>query len=99
MEVRHGRATVTGASAPGVRNSAIANTAARDAGSRGGPSLNPAAPTPIPLRDVGPALLAAAFALLVLAVVSLDTSAVSEAGLVLHELMHDGRHVLGVPCH
>lgn len=61
--------------------------------------MNTAVPTPIPLRDLRPALLAAAFALLVMAVVSLDTSAVSQTGAVLHELMHDGRHLLGVPCH
>jgi hypothetical protein len=24
---------------------------------------------------------------------------VSQSGMYLHELMHDGRHLLGVPCH
>jgi hypothetical protein len=24
---------------------------------------------------------------------------VSRSGMYLHELMHDGRHLLGVPCH
>lgn len=27
------------------------------------------------------------------------TSAMSESGGVLHELFHDARHLLGVPCH
>jgi hypothetical protein len=61
--------------------------------------LNAAAPTPIPLRDLRPAVLAAGIALIVMAVVSLDMSAASQAGSMLHELMHDGRHLLGVPCH
>ena len=61
--------------------------------------MNTAAPTPIPLRDLRPALLAAAFALVVLYLVQFDQGALSQAGLVLHELTHDGRHLLGVPCH
>ena len=61
--------------------------------------MNTAAPSPSPRRDRRPALLAAAFALLVLYLVSFDQGAVSQTGLLLHELMHDGRHVLGVPCH
>jgi hypothetical protein len=61
--------------------------------------VNPAAPSPLPLRDLRPALLAAPFALAVLALVSLDSSSVLQAGSTLHELMHDGRHLLGVPCH
>jgi hypothetical protein len=28
-----------------------------------------------------------------------DQGAVSQSGMYLHELMHDGRHLLGVPCH
>jgi hypothetical protein len=31
--------------------------------------------------------------------VSFDQSALSQSGAVLHELLHDGRHLLGVPCH
>jgi len=61
--------------------------------------MNPAAPSPLPLRDLRPGLLVAPFALVVLALVSLDTSSALQAGSMLHELMHDGRHVLGVPCH
>ncbi|WP_237108339.1 CbtB-domain containing protein [Nonomuraea sp. MG754425] len=29
----------------------------------------------------------------------MDNGAVSQTGTLLHELMHDGRHLLGVPCH
>jgi hypothetical protein len=61
--------------------------------------LNTASPAPIPLRDLRPALLAAAFALVVLYLVSFDQGALSQSGSLLHELMHDGRHLLGVPCH
>lgn len=39
------------------------------------------------------------FALLVLYLVGFDQGAVSRSGMLLHELMHDGRHLLGVPCH
>ncbi len=31
--------------------------------------------------------------------VTFDQGAVSQSGTFLHELMHDGRHLLGVPCH
>ncbi len=31
--------------------------------------------------------------------VAFDQGAVSQSGTFLHELMHDGRHLLGVPCH
>lgn len=47
------------------------------------------------LVTVGIVLLA----LLVLYLVGFDQGAVSRSGLFLHELMHDGRHLLGVPCH
>ena len=41
----------------------------------------------------------ALFLLLTLWLVSFDQGGLSQAGAVLHEVMHDGRHVLGVPCH
>ena len=49
-------------------------------------------------------LLLLAFAvstgLLLLAyLVAFDQGAVSQTGTLLHEVMHDGRHLLGVPCH
>ncbi|MDP9384390.1 MAG: CbtB-domain containing protein [Actinomycetota bacterium] len=53
----------------------------------------------MPLRDLRPAALAAAFAVLVLYLVGFDQGAVSQTGLWLHEVVHDARHLLGVPCH
>jgi len=61
--------------------------------------VNTAAPSPIPLRDLRPALLAAAFGLAVIFLVQFDQGAVSQTGPWLHEVTHDARHLLGVPCH
>ncbi|TNH29509.1 CbtB-domain containing protein [Micromonospora orduensis] len=45
-------------------------------------------------------VLATVAALALLAyLVAFDQGAVSRSGMFLHELMHDGRHLLGVPCH
>ncbi|TQJ22152.1 putative cobalt transporter subunit CbtB [Micromonospora sp. A202] len=45
-------------------------------------------------------VLATVVALTLLAyLVAFDQGAVSRSGTYLHELMHDGRHLLGVPCH
>lgn len=43
----------------------------------------------------------ALFALLAIYFVGIDEGAMSVFGksMVLHELMHDGRHLLGFPCH
>ncbi|WP_205695684.1 CbtB domain-containing protein [Conexibacter sp. SYSU D00693] len=57
------------------------------------------APTPIPLKDLRPALIVAFAALLGIFLMAFDQGAVSQTGLWLHEVMHDGRHLLGVPCH
>jgi hypothetical protein len=54
-----------------------------------------------------PGLAIAAIASLVLGAVAFDqgalagalTDAMSDSGGVLHELFHDARHLLGVPCH
>lgn len=56
---------------------------------------------PIPLRDVAPwALLAGAVLLSLLYLVGLDQGAASMvSGTVLHEFVHDGRHLLALPCH
>lgn len=52
----------------------------------------PAISLPIALLTVG--------LLLVLAyLVTFDQGGLSRSGMFLHELMHDGRHLLGVPCH
>jgi putative cobalt transporter subunit CbtB len=57
------------------------------------------ATAPIPLRDLVPWVLLAAVLMLLLYVVGLDQGAVSRAGDFMHELTHDGRHLLGLPCH
>jgi hypothetical protein len=62
----------------------------------------PARPLAVPA--ISPRLLAIALltvgVLLVLAyLVAFDQGAVSRSGMYLHELTHDGRHLLGVPCH
>lgn len=60
---------------------------------------HPAAVQPLPLRELAPALLLASFLLLAIYLVQFDQGAISQSGMLLHELMHDGRHLLGVPCH
>ena len=45
------------------------------------------------------ALAVTALMLLTAYLVAFDQGAVSQSGMYLHELMHDGRHLLGVPCH
>ncbi|TQF75057.1 CbtB-domain containing protein [Rhodococcus spelaei] len=47
------------------------------------------------LVGVGVLLLA----LLTLYLVGFDQGAISRTGMFVHELMHDGRHLLGLPCH
>lgn len=51
------------------------------------------------LAMAGAVLAVLALALLVLYVVGFDQGAVSQTGMYMHELMHDGRHLLGLPCH
>jgi hypothetical protein len=58
-----------------------------------------AQPVAIPLKALGRWLLLAPVFVLLIYLVGLDQGAVSRAGLLLHELMHDGRHFLAVPCH
>lgn len=62
----------------------------------------------LPLRRlVWPLFGALLLVATLLAVVALDqgalaaplTSAAAESGGVLHEVFHDARHLLGVPCH
>jgi hypothetical protein len=54
---------------------------------------------PIPARSLAPWSLLAGLAFLALYLVTMDQGAISQSGNLLHELMHDGRHLLGVPCH
>ena len=55
---------------------------------------------PVPAQALAPL---GALSLLVLAALWLvafaDATALAQVGGTLHELMHDGRHLLGIPCH
>lgn len=55
----------------------------------------------IPLREVAPwALFFGLLAVLVLFFISADQGAFSlPAGTAIHEWAHDGRHLMGFPCH
>lgn len=59
------------------------------------------APTPIPLRELLPyAVYVAVLALVLLYFVGAEEGATSlVSGSFVHELVHDGRHLLGFPCH
>jgi hypothetical protein len=56
---------------------------------------------PIPLREIAPwALFAGVVLLALLYLVGMDQGAASVfSGEMLHEFVHDGRHLLGFPCH
>jgi putative cobalt transporter subunit CbtB len=60
-----------------------------------------AVPAPIPLREIAPwALFAGVLLLALLYLVGMDQGATAVfSGEVLHEFVHDGRHLLGFPCH
>jgi hypothetical protein len=55
----------------------------------------------IPLRELAPwALFVGLLALIALFFVSADQGIVSiPSGTAVHEWVHDGRHLLGFPCH
>jgi hypothetical protein len=57
--------------------------------------------TPIPLRELMPwALFGGLLALLVLYFIGAEQGAMSVfSGQYVHEFVHDGRHLLGFPCH
>lgn len=57
------------------------------------------APSTIPLPRLRLWLAVVPVLLLVAYLVLMDNGAISQTGAFLHELMHDGRHLLGVPCH
>ncbi len=62
--------------------------------------LSPAAVRPIPLREVLPWLVFAAVLLAALYFVGVEEGATSIVpGMYVHEFLHDGRHLLGFPCH
>jgi hypothetical protein len=61
-----------------------------------------AVPLPtVPLRELAPwAFFFGLLALLVIFFVSADQGAISiPSGTAIHEWVHDGRHLLGYPCH
>ena len=62
------------------------------------PSLRPVA---IPLRDIVPwAVFGGLLSLVALYFVGIEEGAVSLiSGMYVHEFGHDGRHLLGFPCH
>ena len=55
----------------------------------------------IPLRDIVPwAILGTLLAMIFLYFVSTEQGALSLfSGMYVHEFVHDGRHLLGFPCH
>jgi hypothetical protein len=65
------------------------------------PSAGAVALPTIPLRELAPwVFFFGLLALLVIFFVSADQGAVSiPAGNAIHEWVHDGRHLLGYPCH
>ncbi|WP_232679257.1 CbtB-domain containing protein [Nocardioides sp. R-C-SC26] len=65
------------------------------------PAAEPIAIPAIPLRELAPwALLFGLLALIVIFFISADQGAVSiPSGNAIHEWVHDGRHLLGYPCH
>ena len=62
-------------------------------------SVHPISAPAVSARLLWTALATAAALLLLTYLVAVDQGAVSQTGTMLHELMHDGRHLLGVPCH
>ena len=55
---------------------------------------------PIPARELRPWTVFAALALLALYFVGAEEGATSMIhGMVVHEWVHDARHLLGFPCH
>jgi len=64
------------------------------------PALGAIHPPAISLRELAPWALFAAALLLLVYLVAGDQGALSLVpGNMLHEWMHDGRHLLGFPCH
>ena len=57
--------------------------------------------TAIPLRDIVPwAIFGTVLAIIFLYFVSTEQGALSLFdGMYVHEFVHDGRHLLGFPCH
>jgi hypothetical protein len=62
---------------------------------------HPAGTTPIPVRELVPwAIFAGLILLLAIYFVGAEEGATSLiSGMYVHEFVHDGRHLLGFPCH
>jgi Probable cobalt transporter subunit (CbtB) len=57
-------------------------------------------PPPISLKEIWPWAVFAVALLMLVYFVALDEGALAVApGNLIHEFVHDGRHVLGAPCH
>jgi hypothetical protein len=57
-------------------------------------------PVAIPVREIVPWLLFGIVMLLALYFVGAEEGATSLVpGMYIHEFLHDGRHLLGFPCH
>jgi hypothetical protein len=57
-------------------------------------------PIAIPVREILPWLIFGALMLLLLYFVGIEEGAISIIpGMSVHEFTHDGRHLLGFPCH
>jgi hypothetical protein len=66
------------------------------------PPVLPTVPLPaVPLRELAPFLLLAGLLLVLIGYfVGVEAGAVSlTGGQWVHEFVHDGRHLLGFPCH
>ncbi len=58
-------------------------------------------PTPIPVREIAPwAILGGLVLFVLLYLVGMEQGATALfSGQYVHEFVHDGRHLLGFPCH
>jgi hypothetical protein len=65
------------------------------------PAPHTTAPTPIPVRQILPwAAFLAVLAVLLIYFVGAEEGATSIiSGHYIHEFVHDGRHLMGFPCH
>jgi hypothetical protein len=62
--------------------------------------LSPARPAAVPLSALWPWLLFVPLLLLAIYFVGAEEGATSLIkGMAVHEFVHDGRHLLGFPCH
>jgi hypothetical protein len=63
-------------------------------------ALPGSAPVAIPVREIAPWIVFGVVMLLALYFVGAEEGATSLIpGMYLHEFVHDGRHLLGFPCH